>query len=381
MARRNPAHANTFRPAVERLEGRDTPAISTGIEDLASLPHLSGMGDSYPVETPIPARTAPPTQTATQAPVMHEPLRAQVRPRLAVAATEAGQLRVSVYDGPTYSLMGVLTPNDPAFAAGANVATGDLTGDHVADIVLAQSAGGSAVAVYDGVTLAPLAQFVAYSPSFKGGVSVAVGDLDGDGRADLVTGAGAGGGPHVQAFHAADILAGRTAPFAGFFAYEPEFRGGVSVAVADVDRDGWADIVTGAGAGGGPRVRVVSGRDGSALQDFYAFDLSDRHGVRVAAGDFGDGRVQLAAIEPDAGTSVRLYHDGGLTREVHALTEGQTTHDVTAQDLTGAGRELVLVTGGRGGSPRVAAFDGLTGAPAKDFPAFAPAHDGGLSVG
>ena len=100
---------------------------------------------------------------------------------------------------------------------------------------------------------------------FKGGVRVATGDVNGDGRADLIVGAGptsapgAGTGPRVKVF---DGTTG-TALY-DFFAYEAAFAGGVYVGAGDLNADGKADIVTGAGAGGGPHVKVFSGADGSA---------------------------------------------------------------------------------------------------------------------
>src|SRR5207302_1754993 len=63
-----------------------------------------------------------------------------------------------------------------------------------------------------------------------------------------VAGAGEGGGPVVSVFNADG------SPRASFLAYEESFRGGVHVAVADVDGDGVPDVVTGAGVGGGPVV-------------------------------------------------------------------------------------------------------------------------------
>src|SRR5438552_4479324 len=82
---------------------------------------------------------------------------------------------------------------------------------------------------------------------FMGGVRVAAADVNGDHVADIVTAAGPGGGPHVR------VLDGATGHESlGFYAYDSTFPGGVFVATGDLDGDGVAEIVTGAGEGGGP---------------------------------------------------------------------------------------------------------------------------------
>jgi hypothetical protein len=80
--------------------------------------------------------------------------------------------------------------------------------------------------------------FLAYASGFLGGVNVTVGDLNGDGVADVVTGAGPGAGPDVRAYNG-----GTFALRGAFLAYDAAFVGGANVAVKEVD--GAAEIVTG----------------------------------------------------------------------------------------------------------------------------------------
>jgi len=111
-----------------------------------------------------------------------------------------------------------------------------------------------------------LYSFFAFNPAFTGGVDVAVGDVNADGFADIVTGAGAGGGPNVRVFD------GKTGDErASILAFGNGFTGGVSVAVGDVDGDGFADIVAAAGPGGGPNVRVFGGSSFTLLSSTFAF--------------------------------------------------------------------------------------------------------------
>ena len=60
------------------------------------------------------------------------------------------------------------------------------------------------VGVVDGGTGQGLYSFYAYLPGFKGGVNVGAADVDGDGKADILTGAAPGADPHVKVFSGAD---------------------------------------------------------------------------------------------------------------------------------------------------------------------------------
>jgi FtsP/CotA-like multicopper oxidase with cupredoxin domain len=142
--------------------------------------------------------------------------------------------------------------------------------------------GGPAVNVYSGIDNSVLASFFAFDSSFTGGVQTAVADVNNDGISDVIVGAGPGGGPRVIVYNGATNF---TTTLFDFFAFSSSFTGGVDVAGGDFNADGFADIVVGAGPGGGPQVNIFDGRTGNVLTQFYAYDQSFRGGVTVAVGD------------------------------------------------------------------------------------------------
>jgi hypothetical protein len=226
---------------------------------------------------------------------------------------------IRVFDGLTTKLLGRTEVFESTFNLGVFVSAGDFNGDGVPDIVVTPDSGGSArVTIFDGKTFlstngaAPvtLANFFAFpdDTNYRGGARSGVGDIDNDGINDLVIGAGFGGGPRVAAFGGATLgLAGGPRLFNDYFAFSPEdaltLRNGVFVAVGDINGDGFADVTTGAGDGGGPRVQTYSGKDLLSnskvrLADFFAATVtggeSNRGGSRVAIKDMdGDSKLDI----------------------------------------------------------------------------------------
>ncbi len=276
---------------------------------------------------------------------------------------------------------------DPAFRGGVRVAVGDLTGDGTDDVVTAPGPGGGPVVrVWDGATGALVREFSAYDPAFRGGVSVALGDVTGDGVPDIVTGAGAGGGPHVRVFD------GATGAVTGeWMAYDPAFRGGVSVAVGNVSGDGRGEVISGAGPGGGPHVKVFNGLTEVELSSFLAYDPAFTGGVHVAAGDLlgGGGDQIITAPGAGGGPDVRVFAFSvnfaeGPTVIREFLAYAPDFHggvSVAVANPGSGGRIVVLTGGGPGGGPHVREFDGPFLAPGPGFLAYDPAFTGGVFVG
>ena len=205
---------------------------------------------------------------------------------------------------------------------------------------------------------------------FAGGAYVARGALSSGGG--VITGAGAGGGPHVRVFD----LTGRAAG-GGFFAYDGAFRGGVRVAFAG------NRVVTAPGPGGGPNVRTFAGAAGGLTSSFFAYDPGYTGGVRVAGGRAvaGSGSDQIVTTPgPGIGPDVHVYDlDGTLLRRFFAYNPaflGGITVTVCRQ----ADATTRIVTGaGPGGGPHVNVLTDL-GASSGGFFAFDPAFHGGVTV-
>jgi hypothetical protein len=238
---------------------------------------------------------------------------------------------------------------DESFQGGVYVAAGDVDGDGTDEIITGTgNGGGPHVRVFDGKTGVERTGFFPYESSFRGGVIVAAADTTGDGKAEIITGTGVGGGPRVQVLDAST-----RATLVNFFAYENTFRGGVLVGAGDVDGDGQAEIVTGTGVGGGPRVQVFDAATQAPLANFFAYENTFRGGVLVGAGDTdGDGKAEIITGTGPRGGPVVTVFEAGSTESIARFfaydTDFRGGVRVTAVDITGDGKAEIITGPGPG---------------------------------
>lgn len=234
-----------------------------------------------------------------------------------IAGSGPGRVaEVRAFDGKTGAELSRTNPFGD-FTGGVYVAAGDVNGDGRADIAVSPDLGGGPrVRMYSGSGLAPLVDFFGINdPGFRGGARVAIGDVNKDGHGDLVVAAGFGGGPRISTWDGAALAQGQfTHPFGDLFAFPDVLRNGVFLAVGDVSGDGYGDLVAGAGPGGGPQVVIFSGQNLLAGQQtevtaFFAGPESERNGVPVAVADLdGDGRADvLTGTGAGSGAQVQAY--------------------------------------------------------------------------
>lgn len=233
----------------------------------------------------------------------------------AVVADVTGDGQVEVMTAPqagaapyvkVFSLAGeLLNPGWFAFSedfrGGINLTTGDLTGDGVDDLIAAQASGGQAwIKAYDLTGTKPriITEFLAYPETFEGGAYVAAGDLDGDGRAEIITGAGAGGGPQVRVFDRHGVWTGLA-----WFPFPEDFRGGVTVAAGNLNRDDTDEIVVGQAKDAQAWVKVYDSDGQRIISTFKAYPAEVQYGVTVHVAD----KKVVAGPGSDGGPQVREF--------------------------------------------------------------------------
>ena len=268
-----------------------------------------------------------------------------------------GSSTVTLYDPVTGAETGSAVPF-PGFNGSISVISADFNNDGISEIIAgAGFGGGPAIAILDSQTGEVMEAFWAFDPAFRGGVNVAVYDVNNDGIMDIIAAAGPGGGPEVRIFNGDGLTVLRA-----FFAYDQSFSGGVSIASVDFNNDGILDLVTGAGQGGSPHVKVFNGANGDIISQWFAYPIDFTGGVFVAAGDIGnDGNIEVVTGAGQGGAPLVAVWDpysGALLSQFMAYAEDFTGGvRVGINDGNDDGIANILTGAGPGGGPQVNVFN------------------------
>lgn len=213
---------------------------------------------------------------------------------------KGGRPHIRIFDG--YGNP-VISPGffalDGQFQGGTNIACGDVNKDGVPEILVAASTGGGPHVTVHTPRGKVLASFMAYGQNFRGGIRIATVDFGSDLQDKIIT-VPELGSPHVQLFGIKPGLVKRLTP--GFFAFHPDFKGGLSVAGGDVDNDGQGDIIVSQRTEGQAWVKIYNAGNQTIKKTFLAYEPSHIGGAVVTAGDVdGDGKDEVMTMPGSLG--------------------------------------------------------------------------------
>jgi len=236
-------------------------------------------------------------------------------------------------------------PSSRNFNGGYTVAHGDVNNNGKQELIVGPGEGGKQVKVYD-ENRNLLSVFQPNGSQFFGGVDVASGDIDGDGTDEIITGAGPGG-RYVKIFRLNGSLIGRFQPNGS------QFFGGVDVASGDIDGDGTDEIITGAKRGG----KLVKVFKANGEQTMKLNPYNSKIGVNVAVGNFDNDIADeiVTGARRDGGPRVNTYDNDGAMLSSHYVYSQEFKGGVkveTGNIDTSTSRDEVVTLSESGGSPR-----------------------------
>jgi lipoprotein-anchoring transpeptidase ErfK/SrfK len=232
------------------------------------------------------------------------------------------------------------------YQQGGSVAVGDVDGDGSLEVVVGAGPARSPEVKIFSKNGTLKRTILAYASTFRGGVRVAVGDLDGDGKAEVITAPGPGLEPDIQVFSAD----GKKVFAESKLAYEKSFRGGVEVSVKDIDHDGKAEIFTAPGPGRAPEVKRFSAQM-EPLSTFLAYQTQMHDGVTLTLAEAPEGVRVVTGVESWSEPWVREFNPiSGDPLNINFLAASSSSRQgvrVAAYDADGDGiDELALVSNG-----------------------------------
>lgn len=239
------------------------------------------------------------------------------------------------------------------FRGGVSLTTADLDGDDNEEILTApESSGGPQVRIFS-KNGKLLSQFLAFPKAMTGGLRLAAGDMDGDGSEEILVSPSASERPLVRIFSRSGVV------LQEFLAFAKEFRGGVSLASCDLNRDGKEEILAAAGPGGGPQVRIFT-KSGKLLSQFHAYEPNFLGGVALACGDVnGDDKNEIITAPATNSTAdIRIFTKSGKllsTFTAYKQTYRAGAH-VAAGDVNGNGKDDIIVSPSGSGVSEIRAF-------------------------
>lgn len=283
-----------------------------------------------------------------------------------VGQAAGGRGEVRVYAAETGRRQSLFRPFNGAPKGGVEVAGGDPIHGGGLEVVSGTGPGSSPQIVVSSISGRRLTSFAPFPKKLTTGVEVAVGDVDGDGRDDLVT-APASKYPGLVRTFTYRASSKKFSRLTDFSAHGSRYRGGVNLAVQDLNLNGFAEVIVApAGRGRGSTIEVYeyspATRRFARQASFSAYSRSFQGGIRLATADVdGDGRAEIITSPAPGLTDIRVFTYASQKATLFkAFLAGSKSFrggaDVAGLDVNRDGRSEVLTVTYRDGASGLRTF-------------------------
>lgn len=275
-------------------------------------------------------------------------------------------VHAAIPEGGLYDANGVLLEWHEKIKPGSSVAIGDADRDGIDEIVVGSPPGiGSKVTVYE-FDESQTSIFYPFNGRVFAGVNVAIGDPTGNGN-EIIVAAREGGGAHIQRYVSNGVEWSNGKLLSpGFFAYGLGFRGGANVTTGDINGDGKDEIITGPGPGGGAHVKAFTA-EGKLVAQILPGNVfpneSYRGGAIVGAIDYDDDGKDEIVVAPQFGrvTDLMVFEPYSRKKIKQIRVFGGFTGGVSMSINSSGGGKRVLLGANAGGGPHVIQYNLKTG--------------------
>lgn len=247
---------------------------------------------------------------------------------------------------------------DRRFRGGVNLVAADLNNDGEDEIITAPASQlESDIKIFSSEGKF-LRHFLAYPANYRGGVNLAVADLNQDGKYEIITAPAFGRKAEIKVFTSEGKL------LHTFLAYPSTFTGGAVVAAGNVMGDPQLEIVVGTGKGGVPEVKVFSGQ-GQRLSSFVVGNRTVASGLRLSLLDIDANprrqQAEIVVTRQRADTGAVITDFKGTIRRRFQVYLPSFKGDVTTitADSNQDGIKEIISFPGPGGGPQIKFFTRL----------------------
>ncbi|MFA6918552.1 MAG: L,D-transpeptidase family protein [Patescibacteria group bacterium] len=209
---------------------------------------------------------------------------------------------------------------------------------------------------------------------YLGNTDLSLGDIDNDGKEEIIVSTGSGNSPRVE------IWSDNGQKMGEFMAYAESFKGGVFISAGDIDGDGKSEIATGAGYRGGPQVRGFYG-DGNNFFNFFSGDNNGRSGIKVLVVDLnGDNKSEIVTgSNLNQPAQIAVYDTQGKILKNKKLDFGNAGGVNLGKLPLFGSKEAILISPGYGNKPEVLILNSDLAETGR-FAAFDDKYNGGINV-